>query len=427
MNLFKQFVLHSLQSSVRRLFDTNPSIKLIVVVGSVGKTSTKTAIVDILSTTNRVRTNRGNFNAELSAPLEILGVDGPANPHSIIGWLRTIIAARRAARSRHNIDIIVQECGIDRPGEMAAFASYLRPDITVITAISPEHMEFFGDIATVAREEFGLSSVSRLVIYNHDDIAPEFVALAGNTPAISYGTEPGADYRLVATDASGEGFACTLSHDGDTSRQFTIPVLGIHQLRIAAGAAATALESDMKQGAVIAALEQLTPIPGRMQPLQGVHDSLIIDDSYNSSPLAAASALRTLYQLPQPCKIAVLGDMNELGDTTEAEHQALGHLCDPAKLTHLITVGDMARRHLAPAAKACGCTVTSFTTAPEAAELLAELAAADTALLFKGSQSGIYLEEAVKPLLKNPADSAKLVRQSPAWQEKKRRFFTTAL
>ncbi|MDO4781507.1 MAG: UDP-N-acetylmuramoyl-tripeptide--D-alanyl-D-alanine ligase [Candidatus Saccharibacteria bacterium] len=427
MNLFKQFILHSLQTSVRRLFQTNPSIKLIAVVGSVGKTSTKTAIVDILSATNRVRTNRGNFNAELSAPLEILGVDGPKNPRSIVGWLRTIMAARRASHSRHDIDIIVQECGIDRPGEMAAFASYLRPDITVITAISPEHMEFFGDLATVAREEFGLSSVSKLVIYNHDDIEPAFVALAGDTPTISYGTEPGADYGLVAADASSDGFTCTLSHAGDTSQQFTVPVLGAHQLRITAGAAAAALESGMQQDDVITALERLAPVPGRMQPLKGLRGSIIIDDSYNSSPLAAASALQTLYQLPQPRKIAVLGDMNELGDTAEAEHQALGQLCDPAKLTHLITVGDMARHHLAPAAKARGCTVTSYATAPEAAELLAELATADTALLFKGSQGGIYLEEGIKPLLQDPADSAKLVRQSPAWQEKKRRFFTTAL
>lgn len=426
MKLFKQFVLRSLQKSVRRLFHTNPSIKLIAVVGSVGKTSTKSAIVDILSTTNRVRTNRGNFNAELSAPLEILGSDGPTNPRSVTDWIRTIIAARRASFTHHDIDIIVQECGIDRPGEMAAFANYLRPDITVITAISPEHMEFFGDIATVAREEFGLSGVSQKVIYNYDDIDPRFTSLVGATPALSYGTEEGADYRLVTSQASSSGFACSLSHNDTTSRQFTIPVLGQHQLRIATGAAAVALESGMTLEQVATALEQLKPVPGRMQPLPGINDSLLIDDSYNSSPLAAASALQTLYTMPQSRKIAVLGDMNELGDSSEAEHRALGKLCDPSQLTHLITIGKMARDYLAPAAKAQGCAVTSFTTAPEAAELLTTLATTDTALLFKGSQGNIYLEEAIEPLLRNPDDSKKLVRQSLEWQEKKRRFFTAA-
>lgn len=426
MQLFKRFVLHSLQKSVRHFFRTNPSIKLIAVVGSVGKTSTKSAIVDILNRTKKVRTNRGNFNAELSAPLEILGVDGPKNPRSIIGWLRTIVAAHRAARAHHDIDVIVQECGIDRPGEMAAFASYLRPDITVVTAISPEHMEFFGDLDTVAREEFGLSSVSKLVIYNHDDIKPEFAALAGDTSTASYGTDQNATYHLTAVATLADGFHCTLSHKGATSQPFIVPVLGAHQLRVAAGAGAVALESGMEPAAVIAALQQLTPVAGRMQPLLGANGSLLIDDSYNSSPLAAASALQTLYSLPHRRKIAVLGDMNELGDTSEAEHQALGELCDPSKLTHLITIGAAARNHLAPAAKARGCTVSSFTTAPEATDLLRTLATSDTALLFKGSQGGIFLEEAIKPLLRNPADSAKLVRQSPEWQEKKRRFFTTA-
>ncbi|MDO4773881.1 MAG: UDP-N-acetylmuramoyl-tripeptide--D-alanyl-D-alanine ligase [Candidatus Saccharibacteria bacterium] len=426
MKLFKRFVLHLLQKSVRQLFRANPSIKLIIVVGSVGKTSTKSAIVDILSTTNRVRTNRGNFNAELSAPLEILGVDGPSNPRSLPGWLRTVITARRAARRQHDIDIIVQECGIDRPGEMAAFASYLRPDITVITAISPEHMEFFGDLTTVAREEFGLSAVSKQVIYNHDDIDPSFVAFAGTTPIISYGTTANAHYRLQARNLTASGFHCTLHHHDTASDAFAIPILGEHQLRVAAGAAAVAITCGLDDTAVITALKQFTPVPGRMQPLQGINDSLLIDDSYNSSPLAAASALRTLYTLPQSRKIAILGDMNELGDTAEAEHRALGQACDPAQLTHLITVGEMARTHLAPAAKAQGCTVTSFATAPEATELLATLATADTALLFKGSQGGIYLEEAIKPLLQNPDDSKKLVRQSPEWQEKKRRFFTAA-
>ena len=215
----------------------------------------------------------------------------------------------------------------------------------------------------------------------------------------------------------------SLSHLNNTSHQFTIPVLGTHQLRVVAGAAAVALESGMELADIITVLEQLKPVPGRMQPLSGVNGSLLIDDSYNSSPLAAASALQTLYSLPQARKIAILGDMNELGNTTEAEHQALRRLCNPKQLTHLITVGPMARHHLAPAAKANGCTVTSFTTAPEAAELLSKLAVADTALLFKGSQGNIYLEEAIKPLLNNPDDSHKLVRQSPEWLKKKQKFF----
>lgn len=426
MRFFQFVVARLLARAVRTFFRTNPHIRLVAVVGSVGKTSTKSTIVDILGTTKNVRTNRGNFNAAFSAPLEMLGVDGPDNPRSISGWLTTLRRAYRSARQSHDIDVIVQEFGIDHPGEMAAFGRYVRPDILVVTAISPEHMEFFGDLETVAREEFALSAQSAVTLYNRDDIAPAFVNCAASRRVISYGTEPGADCCITTEAfAHGKGYTCRLTRGGQTSRAFLMPVVAPHQLRIAAGAAAVALEFGLAIERVITALEQFTPVPGRMNLLAGIHGATLIDDSYNSSPLAAASALHALYRLPAAAKIAVLGDMNELGDTTEAEHRALGTLCDPHHLTHLITVGPNTRRFLAPAAAAAGCTVTSFDKATEAVALLKSLAQKDSILLFKGSQGGIYLEEALKPLLKHSIDSTKLVRQSPEWLEKKRAFFDT--
>lgn len=321
MKLFKLFILRSLQKSVRRFFAKNPSVKLIAVVGSVGKTSTKSTIVDILQKQFSVRTNRGNFNAELSAPLEILGVDMPKNPRSPLGWLRTIRNARLASNQPADIDVIVQEFGIDRPGEMTAFARYIRPNITVITAISPEHMEFFGDLETVAREEFGLNSVSNITLYNKDDIHPDFIHFANGARTVSYGTH-NADYTIAATSFKDQaGFMCQLSVDDKKTPTFILPVIGEHQLRIAAGAAGVAIELGMDKKNIIKSLESFSPVPGRMQLLKGIHGATIIDDSYNSSPLAVHSALKTLYELPSDKKIAVLGDMNELGNMSDEEHK----------------------------------------------------------------------------------------------------------
>lgn len=424
MRLFKTLILRILARSVTTFFLHNPHIKLVAVVGSVGKTTTKSTIVDILNSSNKVRTNRGNFNAELSAPLEILGVDSPRNPRSVWSWWSVLRQARRSARRQHDVDIIVQEFGIDHPGEMTAFGRYIRPDITIVTAISPEHMEFFGSLETVAREEFALAEFSEKVVYNRDDIRPEFVDLADCGQLVSYGTELGADYQMaVGTFTNGKGFRCQLVHADQTSRPFVIPVVGTHQLRVAAGAAAVALELGLDIECVMTALEKLTPVSGRMNPLPGLNDSIIIDDSYNSSPLAVKSALNTLYRLPAKTKIAILGDMNELGETTADEHAAVGARCDPKQLNHVVTIGHLAEQYLAPAARKNGCTVTSFAKATDAAQLLPTLAKKDTILLFKGSQGDIYLEEAIKPLLKHAADSQKLVRQSDTWLEKKRQFF----
>ena len=239
MRLFKTLISRILARSVTTFFLHNPHIKLVAVVGSVGKTTTKSTLVSVLNSSYKVRTNRGNFNAEFSAPLEILGVDSPQNPRSVWNWLSVLGRARRAARRQHDLDVIVQEFGIDHPGEMAAFGRYIRPDITIVTAIAPEHMEFFGSLETVAREEFALTECSEKVIYNRDDIRPEFVDFADCGQIISYGTEPGADYQMaIGKFTSGKGYRCQLIHADQTSRPFIIPVVGVHQLRVAGGAAA---------------------------------------------------------------------------------------------------------------------------------------------------------------------------------------------
>ena len=358
----------------------------------------------------------------------MLGIDGPKNPRSITDWLSTIYRAYRSARQLHDINVIVQEFGIDHPGEMAAFGRYVHPDVLVVTAISPEHMEFFGNLKTVAQEEFALSSHSIVTLYNRDDINSGFIAFANSERNLSYSTEPDADYYITAHQFNhSQGYTCTLTHGEQTSRECIMPVVAKHQLRIAAGAAAVALEFNLDVESVITALENFTPVPGRMNLLSGINGSMLIDDSYNSSPLAAKSALETLYQLPAKTKIAVLGDMNELGNTTASEHRTLGTLCDPAHLSHVITVGPNAATFLAPAAKDNGCTVTSFDKATDAVELLQSLARQDTVLLFKGSQGGVYLEEAIKPLLKSSKDTEKLVRQSKEWRRKKQTFFGKSL
>jgi UDP-N-acetylmuramyl pentapeptide synthase len=128
-----------------------------------------------------------------------------------------------------------------------------------------------------------------------------------------------------------------------------------------------------------------------------------------------------------PQKIAVLGSMNELGDTSAQAHDAIGKLCEPTELAHVITVGEEAANYLAPAARAKGCHVVSFRTALEAGAYAHKVLEPGAAVLFKGSQGGIYLEEAVKIVLHSTDDEEQLVRQSQRWLEKKRAFFDQSI
>ena len=135
------------------------------------------------------------------------------------------------------------------------------------------------------------------------------------------------------------------------------------------------------------------------------------------------NSLKTLYSISVNHKIAVLGDMNELGEISELEHKKIGEICDPSQLELLITVGKMSKKYLAPIAEKHGCKVISFDTALEAGKFLKNSDIKDATILFKGSQGGIYLEDAVKELLLDPSDAEKLVRQSQSWKQIKAKFY----
>ena len=195
-------------------------------------------------------------------------------------------------------------------------------------------------------------------------------------------------------------------------------------LRTAIAAGAVGVKFGLTSAEIMNGMSKIKAISGRMNMLRGINGSTIIDDSYNSSPLAVHSSLRELYEITANQKIAVLGSMNELGETSQAEHQELGKLCDPDQLAWVVTVGEEAEKYLAPAAQARGCSVKSFTNSIDAGGFVRGIIENNSVILFKGSQGGVYLEEAIKVILHDSSDQSRLVRQSADWIKTKRNFFS---
>lgn len=424
--MFKSFIQKRLENSVRKYLAKHPEIKLVAVAGSVGKTSTKTAIATVLSKKYRVRMLEGNHNTHMSAPLGILGIDYPENIHSIGQWLRVFSAIRSRINNPTDVDVIVQELGADRPGDIAHFGTYLRPHIGVVTAVTPEHMEFFGSIEAVAQEELSLANFSELAIINRDDIEGRFSSFLTNQNIDTYGTTAAAEFRIEVKDFDVQhGYDGQLVMSGFAETyQVDIRVVGEHSLRPITGAVAVAVKLGMGPQEIVAGVEDVVPVAGRMNLLRGIDKSTLIDDTYNSSPASAEAAMQTLYSMQVPQRIAILGSMNELGETSMHEHEAIGHMCDPNLLAWVVTIGEDAEKYLAPAAKIRGCQVKSFKTAIEAGAFVRGVLDEGAAVLAKGSQGGIYAEEAVKMLLHSTSDDQKLVRQSPAWITTKNAFFS---
>lgn len=424
--MFKSLVQKKLESYVKKYFKKHPDVKLVVVSGSVGKTSTKVAIATVLSERYRVRLHEGNHNTHMSTPLAILGIEYPVEIKRIREWMSVFQAARDRIKNPTDVDIIVQELGSDRIGETKHFSKYLKPDIGVVTSVSPEHMEFFQTIDNVAREELAVANFSKQALINREDISGEYAEYLTNVNVNTYGTSTIAEYNFVS-----ENYSIEDGHKGvfnapelNEPIPLEVHVFGEHSLRPAVAAAAVATKFWMNASEISRGVSKIHPLPGRMNILRGAKNSIIIDDTYNSSPLAAESAMRELYKISAPQRIAVLGSMNELGEVSAAEHAKIGKLCDMNELAWVVTVGDEAEKILAPAAKTKGCQVRSFKTSIQAGGFVRSVMEEGAAILFKGSQGDIFLEEAVKVVLHSTSDEVHLVRQSPEWIKRKTAFFS---
>lgn len=423
--MLKQYTQKKLETYVRRYFQKHPEVKLVAVAGSIGKTSTKVAIATVLAEQYRVRLHQADDGVPSSVPLEILGIEHPQKS-SFFAWQRVFRAAKKRIRNPTDVDIIVQELSAQEPGSMVAYSAYLQPDIAVVTSVSTEHMDVFHAIENVAQEELTVAQFSKSVIINRDDIDGRHASYLTNGNLTTYGTSGTAEHRFVTEDfdikTGYKGLLVAPSLNQPLS--VSIQVVGEHTLRPAIAAATVGLTLGMNPASIATGLARLRPLSGRMNSLRGVQNTVLIDDTNTSSPLSASSALKTLYTLQAPQRIVVFGSMNDLGADSQKEHEALGRLCDPNILSWVVTVGDEAGRYLAPAAKAQGCQVMTFSSAIEAGAFVHRVLEADAIILFSGSEADVYCEEAVKVVLHSREDEVLLVRQSSQWLKLKDSFFS---
>jgi UDP-N-acetylmuramoyl-tripeptide--D-alanyl-D-alanine ligase len=417
-SLGRRMVCAVLESQVRRL-RARHTFKVVAVVGSIGKTSTKLAIAHALEPSRRVMYQTGNYNDRVTVPLIFFGRNMPSLLN-ILAWIRIFLANERTIRLPRYYDVVVAELGTDGPGQMKDFA-YIQPDLTIVTAITPEHMEFFKTLDAVAAEELTVCEFSKQVIVNSDDTPSQYLQ---GREVLTYGQSENAKYRAGHYVATGlTGGDVELHIPGEPPFAAHAYILGNQGIKILLAAAATLHLLELSFDEIQRGLLEVKPFAGRMQVLPGIKNSTIIDDTYNASPTPVIAAMDVLYQATASQRIAILGNMNELGDYSPEAHRQVGHYCDPKKLDLVITIGADADAYLAPAATEKGCRVEKFMSPYAAGEFVKKNLRDGAVVLAEGSQNGVFAEEALKPLLANAADAAKLVRQSDYWMGIKQKQF----
>ncbi len=402
---------------------------LIGVTGSVGKTSTKMAIAAVLRSGRRVRASGKSFNNEIGLPLTIIGDwDGTEGKFF---WFKVIFFAigQLLIRNPSYPELIVLEYGVDRPGDMNYLLRVTRPHIGVVTALGeiPVHVEFFAGPEKVAEEKTKLVAAlpaTGFAILNADDEVVSDMKEQSRAHPVTYGFESGTDVRITNFENRFEkdfqGVSFKLSYAGNIVPVRIRNVFGKTYAYAAAAAASVGLIYGMNLVRISEALLEFNPPPGRLRLINGEKESFIIDDTYNASPTAAHEALDVLRSLKAKRKIAVLGDMLELGKYTLAAHEGIGKLA--AKSADIVMTLGMKAKFIAERAVKSGMSqkkVFVFTNLEECAKALEGMIQKGDLILVKGSQ-GVRMEKIVLEIMAEPQKAGELlVRQSPVWLKKK--------
>ncbi len=404
--IFKKILANTLrEESQLVLWKYRP--KIIAITGSVGKTSTKDASYAIISKISHVRKSEKSFNSEIGLPLTILGCpNGWNNP---LLWLKNIAKGFWLFLYSHKYPKwLVLEVGVGKAGDMRKTASWLKTDVVIMTAIgeTPVHVEFFDSAKHLAEEKSELILTLKkdgLLILNSDDDVVLGMKNKSKHKIITYGFKAGAD--VVG------------SADSIFYNDAGVPAGLI--FRVDAGG------DSLNMLAAVESLKNYEFAPGRMCLLKGINETLIIDDTYNSSPFACESALQTLGEVKNiGRKIAVLGDMLELGKHTIEAHKNIGkiakeNLSENAGI--LLVVGPRAKA-IKEGALEAGMNkenIFEFSNSFEVGEYLKTFIKKDDLILIKGSQ-GMRMERAVGEILLDQKNKNKLlVRQDVEWLAKK--------
>lgn len=407
--------------------------KIIAITGSVGKTSTKDAIFTVLSKFKTVRKSQKSFNSEIGLPLTILGCpNGWSNP---VIWIENVLKGFSLLLFKKIYpEYLVLEVGVGKPGDIKKnVAPWLNPDIVVITRFpdKPVHVEFFKNAEEIVEEKSALAFAMKkdgVLILNHDDEKVYAVHHKANRRTVSYGANENATYKItyptyLNTNVNGEevtrGISFKLEHDGHTFPVMLPHIVGMQFIGSALAVIAVATELGCDLLTSLGYVSEYKTPPGRLSFIEGMNNSTIIDDTYNSSPVAAEAALDVLRDMKGKRKVAVLGDMLELGKLTEEEHHLLGEKV--SKIADMLVLVGPRSKFIAEGALESGFKkkeLYSFDSSKTAAKFMAGAILKGDLVLVKGSQ-GVRLERVVEAIMANPELKGSLLcRQEKEWQNR---------
>ncbi len=394
---------------------------IIAVTGSVGKTSTKEAIYVTLKRYKKIRKSNKNFNTEVGVPLVFFGVDKPGETTkewlSII-WKGLLLLIKK---EKNYPDMIVMEMAADKPGDIEYLTGFIKPNIGVVTAIGekPVHLEFYKNVNEIVKEKSLLVKHTKkggTVVLNADDGRVFQMKGRSKTEVKTFGLSKraeigGSEVKFVGGKKKPEGIKFFALSDTEKHEVELPHIFDKGSAYSVLAALAVGVSVGIPIYRLVESCSDLKPIKGRMNLVKG-DGFWIIDSSYNASPKSMKLALDTLKELPGKRKVAILGDMLELGDFSEKAHKEIGE--EVSFLDLLITVGKDSKLISKAGRDKSKLKTFHFETADEAVMKVPELLSKNDLVLVKGSQS-IRTEKIIEKIMVGDPKK-ELIRQEKKWK-----------
>lgn len=349
---------------------------VVAVTGSCGKTTTKELLAHLLGGPDTILKTHGTQNNHIGVPLTLLRMT-PDHEQAVV------------------------ELGTNHPGEIALLASIVEPNVALVTNVGPSHLEFFGSLMEVLHEKLSLlealpSDGCAVLPGDQLDVCLEAQHyLPHGVRVVTFGTTDRCDIQGVDIQRSEAGMTIRLRDQAD---QWTVPLLGAHNAENALAAVACAWAMGIPLSVAKPRLATFAPIPMRSQ-LVRCNGLTILNDCYNANPLSFARALETLRDLAVRRKVAIVGDMLELGAYAAAAHQAIGRLAAQLGIDAVIAVGEYADHVAQGVREGRAETITTFRTVPALLQELPAMLQEGDGLLIKGSRK-LNLEQVTEFLLR---------------------------
>jgi len=366
-----RLALRALASAYKDRF----KIPFVQITGSVGKTTTKEMIAAVLGTRYKVLKTPENFNNDIGTPLTIFGLT-----------------------EEHEIAVI--ETGMNHFGEIEYLGALVRPDVAVISNVGDAHIEYLGSregILQAKSEIFTHLKEGGVAVLNGDDALLNTVDIPFKTVRCGQSGHCQTHVTDIA-DHGVEGITCTVTTEKNTYA-LSIPAPGEHMAYAAAIAVAVGEVLGLTPDEIVRGVAAYEPTGSRMRVVRMQDGRILLDDCYNANPQSVTAALEVLAKTACDRRVAVLGDMGELGGLTSQAHYNIGALAAMLGIDYIVAIGTFAAKIADGAVMSSG-EVLHFATKEEAVETVKELLGANTTMLIKASHS-MHFEELVDQLREN--------------------------